>query len=82
MIATLYLLAINPEKQEKLREEVMAQQGKKPYMRACIKESMRLMPIVSGNIRLTTKEYNILGYRIPKNVSSILMCTEIHFLYT
>lgn len=68
MTATLYLLAKNPEKQEKLRDEVMSKQEKKPYIRACIKESIRIMPIVSGNIRLTTKEYNILGYRIPKNM--------------
>lgn len=68
MTATLYLLAKNPEKQEKLRDEVLSKKDKRPYLRACIKESFRVMPIVSGNIRLTTKEYNILGYQIPKNV--------------
>ncbi|KAJ0179197.1 hypothetical protein K1T71_004909 [Dendrolimus kikuchii] len=68
MTATLYLLAKNPEKQEKLREEVLSKKDKKPYLRACIKESFRVMPIVSGNIRLTTKEYNLLGYHIPKDI--------------
>lgn len=65
--ASLYLLATNPEKQEKLREELMSQQEKRPYLRACIKESLRMLPVVSGNARQTTKEYNILGYNIPKN---------------
>lgn len=68
MIATLYLLAKNPEKQEKLREEILSKSERRPYLRACIKESMRIMPVVSGNFRLTTKEYDILGYRIPKNM--------------
>ncbi|KAJ0179196.1 hypothetical protein K1T71_004908 [Dendrolimus kikuchii] len=66
--ATLYLLAKNPEKQEILREEVFSKKDKRPYLRACIKESFRVMPVVSGNIRLTTKEYNILGYQIPKDI--------------
>ncbi|CAH2091755.1 unnamed protein product [Euphydryas editha] len=68
MTATLYLLAKNPEKQEKLREEIMSQNEKQPYLKACIKESMRMLPVVSGNLRQTTKEYDVLGYRIPKDM--------------
>lgn len=68
----LYLLAVNPKKQEKLREEVMSQEDKKPYLKACIKESLRLLPVVSGNMRMSSKEYNLRGYKIPKGVSSIL----------
>ncbi|XP_063380159.1 cytochrome P450 CYP12A2-like [Cydia fagiglandana] len=67
-IATLYLLAINTEKQNKLREEIMTKRGRRPYLRACVKEAMRVLPVVSGSVRLATKEYNLLGYRIPKNV--------------
>ncbi|XP_061706531.1 cytochrome P450 CYP12A2-like [Cydia pomonella] len=67
-IATLYLLAINPEKQDKLREEIMSKQTRKPYLRAVIKESMRILPVANGNVRLATKEYNLLGYKIPKDV--------------
>ncbi|KAM3968316.1 cytochrome P450 CYP12A2-like [Aphomia sociella] len=66
MIFTLYLLAANPEKQDKLREEVMSQADKRPYLKACIKESLRVLPVVVGNMRKTTKEYNLLGYNIPK----------------
>lgn len=68
-MAVLYLLAKNPEKQNKLREEILSKQEKRPYLRACIKEAIRLMPVVGGNLRKTTKEYNVLGYKIPKDVS-------------
>ncbi|XP_061720726.1 cytochrome P450 CYP12A2-like isoform X2 [Cydia pomonella] len=67
VLATLYLLATNPAKQEKLREEVLSKQSRKPYLRACIKESRRMLPVVIGNVRLVAKEYNLLGYHIPKN---------------
>ncbi|XP_052738160.1 cytochrome P450 CYP12A2-like [Bicyclus anynana] len=67
-LALLYLLATNEEKQEKLREEVLSKREKQPYMRACIKESLRLFPVFAGNFRKTTKEHDILGYRIPKDV--------------
>ncbi|CAH0717365.1 unnamed protein product, partial [Brenthis ino] len=68
IIATFYLLAKNPEKQNKLREEIMSNQEKRPYLKACLKESLRMMPVVSGNMRTTTKEYNIMGYKIPKGM--------------
>ncbi|KAH9627768.1 hypothetical protein HF086_011146 [Spodoptera exigua] len=66
--ATLYLLATNPEKQDKLREELRSGSDRR-YLRACVKESLRIMPVVSGNLRKTTKEYNVMGYKIPKDVS-------------
>lgn len=62
-------MAMNPEKQEKLREELMTQQDRRPYLKACVKEAIRLLPVVSGNMRQSTKEYNVLGYKIPKDVS-------------
>ncbi|KAL0883705.1 hypothetical protein ABMA27_015823 [Loxostege sticticalis] len=64
--ATFYLLAKNQEKQDKLREELKSDSEKRPYLRACIKESLRLMPVVAGNFRMTTKEHNVLGYLLPK----------------
>ena len=67
-MAALYHLAVNPDKQAKLREEIMSKSERRPYLRACIKETMRIMPVVPGNLRKTTKEYNILGYNIPKDV--------------
>ncbi|CAG9562983.1 unnamed protein product [Danaus chrysippus] len=73
IIGLLYLLAKNPEKQKKLRNEIMTAKDKRSYLRACIKESLRLLPVVSGNYRQTTKEYDVLGYRIPKKVIAIVV---------
>jgi len=58
----LLCLAKNPEKQAKLREEVMKVLPNKdsefteasikdvPYLRACIKESQRIYPVIQINI--------------------------------
>nr|QZP43553.1 cytochrome P450 monooxygenase CYP333B64 [Ephestia elutella] len=73
----LYLLAVNPDKQEKLREEIMSQDDKRPYLKACVKESLRLMPVVSGNLRRSTKEYNLRGYKIPKGFHITFMHQEM-----
>ncbi|XP_052737947.1 cytochrome P450 CYP12A2 isoform X2 [Bicyclus anynana] len=72
IIGALFLLAKNPEKQNKLREEILSKQEKLPYLRACIKETMRLLPVVGGNFRQTTKEYNVMGYKIPKDMFVIV----------
>ncbi|CAH2242870.1 jg26496 [Pararge aegeria aegeria] len=72
IIGALYLLAKNPEKQNKLREENLLKQEKKPYLRACIKETIRLLPVIGGNFRQTTKEYNVMGYKIPKGMFVIV----------
>lgn len=78
VICMLYLLAINPAKQSKLREEVLGQENRKQFLRACLKESMRMMsPVAVGNTRLSTKEYNLLGYRVPKNV--LVVCAQ-HYM--
>ncbi|CAK1578092.1 unnamed protein product [Parnassius mnemosyne] len=66
IIPIFYFLATNPEKQNKLRDELLSKSDKRPYLKACIKEAMRMMPVVAGNMRETSKEYNLLGYKIPK----------------
>ncbi|XP_050362896.1 cytochrome P450 CYP12A2-like isoform X2 [Nymphalis io] len=66
--AILYHLASNPDKQSKLREEIMSKEEKQPYLKACLKESIRLMPVVAGNMRQTSKEYNLFGYKVPKGM--------------
>ncbi|XP_017041165.1 probable cytochrome P450 12a5, mitochondrial [Drosophila ficusphila] len=73
----LLCLAKNPEKQLKLREEVMkvlpnkdsefteASMKNVPYLRACIKESQRIYPLTVGNARGLTRDAVISGYRVP-----------------
>ncbi|VVC87353.1 unnamed protein product, partial [Leptidea sinapis] len=79
LLFILYLLAKNPDKQQKLRDEVISNSGSKVYMRACIKEAMRILPAAPENSRVTTREYDVLGYRIPKDMTIMLghqlMCT-------
>lgn len=71
---------MNPDKQEKLRAEIMqilpthstplsqATLSKVPYFMACLKETMRLSPIVPGNVRAIGKNIVLNGYQIPENV--------------
>jgi cytochrome P450 len=73
----LYNLAKNPEVQEKLYKEIkevvgdckevtdsMIEQMK--YLKACIKESLRINPTVNGTTRTTEHDIVLSGYRIPK----------------
>ena len=69
----LYNLAMNKEKQDKLREEIMQfgdtltskDVDKLKYMSACMKESMRLHPTVNGGSRFLDKEIEVGGYKFP-----------------
>lgn len=77
----IYYIATNPGVQERLRGEARKVLPDKrspvtmdtleniPYLKAVIKESMRMMPIAVGNLRTTTEDVAIGGYRIPKGVS-------------
>ena len=69
----LYNLAMNQEKQNKLRVEIMQFRDtltskdvdKLKYMSACIKESMRMHPTVNGGSRIIDKDIEVGGYSIP-----------------
>lgn len=79
-ITTMYHLAKNPEKQAKLREEILAKLPDKsstltpqnmanmPYLRACIKEAARLNPVTLGNIRTLPHDVVMSGYLINKGI--------------
>ncbi|XP_011877282.1 PREDICTED: cytochrome P450 CYP12A2-like [Vollenhovia emeryi] len=81
--ALLYCMAINREKQETLRKEVMSVLpdeatpvtydilNKIPYTKSCIKESLRLFPITNGTLRTMQKDVSIGGYMIPKGADVI-----------
>ncbi|CAG4955952.1 unnamed protein product [Colias eurytheme] len=66
--ALLYHLASNPDVQKKLREEIYSSTQSRRYLKACIKESLRLQPVVSVNIRRTTKEHIVSDYHVPAGI--------------
>lgn len=80
----MFCLAKNQQKQEKLREELMRimpdsdthltaeSLSNIPYLRGVLKESIRVYPPVSGNIRRSAKDLVIRGYRIPKGVDMVM----------
>uniref|UniRef100_A0A1B0CKT8 Cytochrome n=1 Tax=Lutzomyia longipalpis TaxID=7200 RepID=A0A1B0CKT8_LUTLO len=88
--STLYNLAKNPEKQNILREELLKILPEKdsplttenmknmPYLRACIKEAIRLMPVIPGNLRTTGQDIVLKGYQIPKNTDIIMFNQFLH----
>lgn len=76
----LYILSQNQDKQAKLRHEIREKlplktselQSKSlkniPYLRACMKESARIMPITNQNMRRLPEDMELAGYLIPKGV--------------
>lgn len=85
----LYYIATNPEKQEKLREEVMSVLPDKTspvthnvfnqtkYAKACIKESLRLFPIANGVLRTMQTDVCLGGYKIPEGVRDTFFALKI-----
>lgn len=76
----LYQLASNPECQRALQAELdrewpageplsAAVLERLKYVRAVVKETMRLQFTVSGIQRTVSKDVNLMGYHIPKGVS-------------
>lgn len=71
-----YLLAKNPDKAQKLYDEVKALVGDRPvdvgdldklaYLQQVVKETLRLMPAVWTYMRAPTEEVVIKGYTFPK----------------
>lgn len=58
-------MSILPEKSSELTVENMKSL---PYLRAALKESLRMFPVTVGTMRATTKDMVFQGYQVPKNV--------------
>lgn len=87
----MHLLAMNPEKQDRLRKElapvkegmVTSQYLTSPqssYLKACVKESLRLRPILLGTARVLDRDVVVGGYNVPKgtyiNIMDFAMCRD------
>ncbi|KAE8739041.1 Cytochrome P450 [Frankliniella occidentalis] len=85
----LYQLSLHPEKQAQLQLELdrVIPDKTKPitkeqleqlrYMRACIKESMRIMPILGSNFRDTGGDVVLAGYQVPKGTVTAFPLKEM-----
>nr|QQL94744.1 sterol 26-hydroxylase mitochondrial [Lateolabrax maculatus] len=81
---TLHLLSTHPQIQDRLYKEVSmlvpaeripsaAEVTQMPYLKAVIKEALRMYPVVPINARvMTEKEVTIGGYQFPKNTPFLL----------
>lgn len=76
-------MAATPEKQETLREEVnsifknhdkLCEENMKnlPYLRACIKESLRLHPVVPANFRSAGHDIILSNHSVPKGTDIVM----------
>ncbi|XP_037952274.1 cytochrome P450 CYP12A2-like [Teleopsis dalmanni] len=82
-------LAKNPEKQQKLREELFRLMPEKDtpftedirkelnYMRCCIKEALRLYPLGPGNTRTVQNDVVLSGYQVPMGTQVFMMAASV-----
>lgn len=89
-IGILYCLAKNQDKQQLLREELRRILPNKddpltpdkmrnmPYLRAVIKEGIRLYPPTSGNLRKISDDLVLSGYQVPKGTEVIMALMLLH----
>ncbi|XP_060659633.1 cytochrome P450 12b1, mitochondrial [Drosophila nasuta] len=88
-VTILYHLSRNPAKQAKLQQELKdiltdpsepltAENTKNmPYLRACIKEGLRITSITPGNFRITPRDLVLSGYRVPRGTGVLMGVLEL-----
>ncbi|XP_037714155.1 probable cytochrome P450 12b2, mitochondrial [Drosophila subpulchrella] len=88
-LTILYHLSRNPSKQDKLRRELLrllpntkdslTDENTKnmPYMRACIKEGLRITSITPGNFRIATKDLVLSGYQVARGTGVFMGVLEL-----
>lgn len=82
--STIYQLSQNPDKQARLFAELRtfmphrhgsvidaAALERMPFLRACVKETLRMYPVVIGNGRNLQSDAVIAGYHVPKGTHVI-----------
>ncbi|XP_068709768.1 25-hydroxyvitamin D-1 alpha hydroxylase, mitochondrial-like [Montipora foliosa] len=80
----LYMMAKNPEKQEVLRQEVLSVLGNEtiatpttleemPYIKAWVRETLRLYPVSSALFRILPKDMMIRDFHIPAGTQIIML---------
>lgn len=86
VIHFIYYIAKNPRAQYKLHDEIKNHSNvtkdkllEFTYLRACLKESLRLRPPMPVLSRILTKDITIYGYKIPKG-TYILLATHLSSL--
>uniref|UniRef100_A0A182QCA7 Cytochrome P450 n=1 Tax=Anopheles farauti TaxID=69004 RepID=A0A182QCA7_9DIPT len=90
VVGILYCLAKSPEKQAKLREELRRiiphrdspltpdSVRNLPYLRACIKEGLRLHQPTPANVRKVGHNIVLQGYRVPKHTEVVMASLALH----
>ena len=80
----MYLLSRHPDALRNIQNEVdnlnIGDEGitvehlaKMPYLKATVKEVLRLFPTVPTNARVLNEDTTVAGYTIPKNVSVLAL---------
>ena len=70
---TLHHLAHDSQVQEKARDESKVCNNKLQYLKACLKETLRINPTAGATSRFLTQDTEIGKYLIPKGVSRFLL---------
>ena len=84
----LYMMAKNPDKQDILRQEVLSVLGdatlatpttlaQMPYLKAWVRETLRLYPVLSAIPRRPSKDIILSGYIIPGSTTQLQFLAHV-----